>query len=179
MNKKIRHWWLLTIVGTLLIILGLYVFNNPVKNYIALSILFSIIMFISGTVEIIFALSNLKMIKSWGWLLSSGIFDLIIGIILITKENITIEILPFIFGIWLIFRGVSQISKGILLKEVSSRNWAWSVFGGILVSIFGFFVIYSPSLGASAIVIWTALSLIILGVFTILFSFIIKKIEKI
>ena len=116
--------------------------------------------------------------KGWGWLFSSGIFDLVIGFILITKEHISMAVLPFIFGIWLVFRGIAQINRGIILKEIGHTGWGWSAFGGALVIIFGFMVVNNPLLGAISIVVWTSLSLIVLGVFTIIFSFIIKKIEE-
>lgn len=174
-----KNWWLLTIVGVAITLLGFWVYNNPIENYIALSVVFSVVIFMSGIFEIIFAMSNSKLIKGWGWILTSGIFDLTIGIILLTKENLSMEILPFIFGIWLIFRGISQISRGILIKQAHLKNWGWPIFGGFLVVIFGFMVIYSPTFGAISIVIWTALALILLGIFTILFSFIIKKFENI
>lgn len=176
--KIIKNWWLLTSVGTLLTLLGIWVYKNPIENYMGLSILFSIIIFISGIFEIIFALTNSKIIKGWGWLLGSGIFDLVVGMILISREDITMAILPFIFGVWLLFRGIVQMSRGILLKEAHFANWGWSVFGGLIVVIFGFMVVYNPVLGSATIIVWTSLSLIILGVFTILFSFIIKKLQR-
>jgi uncharacterized membrane protein HdeD (DUF308 family) len=177
--KFAKNWWLLTIVGLAITLLGFWVYKNPIENYIALSILFSVVIFISGILEIIFAITNSKIIKGWGWMLTSGIFDLIIGIILVTKEDITMAILPIIFGIWLIFRGISQVSRGILIKQAHLKNWGWPIIGGFLVIAFGFMVIYSPQFGAASIIIWTALSLILLGLLTILFSVIIKKLNTI
>jgi len=176
--KIIKNWWLFSIAGVLLIFLGIWVYNNPIENYIGLSILFSVIMFVSGIIEITFAFSNSKMIKGWGWILSSGIFDLIIGFILITREDVTMVILPILFGIWLIFRGISQIGKGVLLKDSHYSKWGWSVFGGLLVAVFGIFVIYNPVFGSASIIIWTALALFILGIFTILFSLAVKKLHS-
>jgi len=175
--KIVKNWWLLTIVGMLITLLGVWVYNNPVENYMGLSILFSIIIFISGIFEITFALSNAKIIKGWGWLLSSGIFDLVIGIILISRQDISMAILPFIFGIWLLFRGIVQISRGILLREAHFTNWGWSVFGGLIITVFGFMVVYNPAFGSATIIVWTSLSLIVLGFFTMLFSFLIKKLQ--
>jgi len=175
--KITNNWWLMAIIGISMIALGIWVYSNPIENYIALSIMFSVIMFISGIMEITYALSNYKILKGWGWILSAGIFDLILGIILITNENLTMIVLPIFFGIWLIFRGVAQISRGFLLKDAGFQNWGWSVFGGILVVLFGFMVTYNPFFGAESLVIWTSLGLIILGIFTLIFSFIIKKIK--
>jgi uncharacterized membrane protein HdeD (DUF308 family) len=177
--KFTKNWWLLTIIGISITLLGFWVYTNPIENYIALSVLFSMVIFVSGIFEIIFAISNSKLIRGWGWMLTSGIFDLIIGIILLTKENITMSILPFIFGIWLVFRGISQVSRGILIKQAHFKNWGWSIVGGFFVVLFGFMVIYSPQFGVATIIIWTALSLIILGLLTILFSFLVKKFNNI
>ena len=173
--KLTNNWWLLAIIGILMIGLGFWVYSNPVENYIALSIMFSVIMLTSGIMEISFAISNSKILKGWGWILSAGIFDLILGTILITHEDLTMAVLPIFFGIWLIFRGITQLSRGLLLKDADFPNWGWSIFGGVLVISFGFMVTYNPIFGAESIVIWTALSLIILGIFTLLFSFILKK----
>ncbi len=175
--KITNNWWLLSILGITMTGLGFWVYSHPIENYIALSIMFSVIMFISGIMEISFALSNAKVIKGWGWIFSSGIFDLILGSILITHQNLTMVVLPIFFGIWLIFRGIAQISRGFLLKDANFPNWGWSIFGGILVIVFGFMVTYNPVFGAKSIVIWTALSLIILGIFTFIFSLILKKLK--
>ncbi len=175
--KIAKNWWLLTITGTLLTLLGFWVYSNPVENYVTLSVLFSVIILIVGIFEITFAITNSQTIKGWGWMLTSGFFDVLIGSILMTYENITMEILPFIFGIWLIFRGSSQFGRGILLKEAHLKNWGWPIFGGIFIVLFGLLVIFNPVFGALNIVIWTALSLILLGVFTVVFSFIIKKLN--
>lgn len=175
--KNAKKWWLLTTTGVLITLLGVWVYQKPVENYIALSVLFSVIIFTSGIFEILFAVSNRTFTKGWGWTFFVGIFDLIIGLILMSQEHITMAILPIIFGIWLIFRGITQISRGIFLKEANFPGWGWSVFGGVLVVIFGFMMINHPFFGAISIVIWTSLSLIVLGIFTIIFSFVIKRIE--
>jgi len=178
MKNKImitRNWWLLSVIGVAMIVFGIWVYSNPIENYIALSIMFSVIMFASGISEIFFAISNSKLIKGWGWIFSAGIFDLILGSILITHENLSMAILPLFFGIWLVFRGITQISRGFLLKDAGFKNWGWSVFGGFIVVSFGFMVAYNPFFGAESIVIWTALALITLGIFTLLFSLILKK----
>jgi uncharacterized membrane protein HdeD (DUF308 family) len=175
--KIIKNWWIFTIIGVLITISGVWVYKNPIENYIGLSVLFSVVLFFSGIFEITFALTNRSNIKGWGWMLSSGIFDLIIGFYLIMKENITMELLPFIFGIWLIFRGIQQFSRGFLLKDAHIPNWGWSMFGGIVVTIFGFMVMDNPVFGSESIIIWTSLALIFLGTFTIIFSFLLKKLE--
>ncbi len=177
-GKIVKNWWLLTIIGIGLIALGIWVYKNPIENYVALATLFSAIIFASGIMEVIFALSNTQRMKGWGWQLAGGIFDLIMGFILVSHPDLSMLVLPIIFGIWLIVRGMIQVSRGFLLRELKFTGWWWPVVGGILVVIFGFFVANNPLFGSMTIVAWTALSLIFLGIFTIAFSFIVKKVQN-
>ena len=176
-NRVINNWWLLSILGVGFIALGIWVYKNPLENYLALSVLFSTMIFVSGIFEIIFALTNIQSIKGWGWPLSAGIFDLIIGAVLLNNPDLSMMVLPIIFGIWLTFRGIVQISRGFLLKELGFYGWLWPVVGGIFIIIFGSLVLFNPAFGSITIVAWTALALIFLGVFTFSFSFIVRKLQ--
>ena len=52
-GKAIRHWWLLLISGILPLAAGIVVFCFPAESYITLSIMFGILMLISGIVELV------------------------------------------------------------------------------------------------------------------------------
>ena len=77
MDYAVKNWWLSLLVGLLYIIVAIYLMFAPLASYVALSILFSVSMFVSGLFEIAFALANKKGISSWGWYLAGGIIDLI------------------------------------------------------------------------------------------------------
>ncbi len=79
MDYAVKNWWLSLLVGLLYIIVAIYLMFAPLASYVALSILFSVSMFVSGLFEIAFALANKKGINSWGWYLAGGIIDLILG----------------------------------------------------------------------------------------------------
>lgn len=78
MEHAVKNWWLSLILGILYIIVALCLLFAPGSSYIALSVIFSISMLISGIIEIIFSISNRRGISSWGWYLASGIIDLIL-----------------------------------------------------------------------------------------------------
>ena len=52
-SRTVRHWWLYLITGILSIIAGIVVFCNPIESYLTLSIMFGILMLISGIVELV------------------------------------------------------------------------------------------------------------------------------
>ena len=76
MEHAVKNWWLSLILGILYIIVALCLLFAPGSSYIALSVIFSISMLISGIIEIIFSISNRRGISSWGWYLAGGIIDL-------------------------------------------------------------------------------------------------------
>ena len=51
----IRHWWLMLLVGILVIIAGILVFVFPAQSYFALGVLFGILMLLSGAAQLVIA----------------------------------------------------------------------------------------------------------------------------
>ena len=100
MDYAVKNWWLSLLVGLLYIIVAIYLMFAPLASYVALSILFSVSMFVSGLFEIAFALANKKGISSWGWYLAGGIIDLILGIFLMASPGLSMEVLPFVLAFW-------------------------------------------------------------------------------
>ena len=117
MDYAVKNWWLSLLVGLLYIIVAIYLMFAPLASYVALSILFSVSMFVSGLFEIAFALANKKGISSWGWYLAGGIIDLILGIFLMASPGLSMEVLPFVLAFWLMFRGFSATGYSMDLKR--------------------------------------------------------------
>ena len=152
MDYAVKNWWLSLLVGLLYIIVAIYLMFAPLASYVALSILFSVSMFVSGLFEIAFALANKKGISSWGWYLAGGIIDLILGIFLMASPGLSMEVLPFVLAFWLMF--------------------------GILAILCSIGVIWQPALGAFTLVYMIAYALLIIGIFRVMLSFELKSLHK-
>ena len=98
-EHSVKNWWMSLILGILYIGVAICLMFAPLSSYVALSIVFSISMLISGILEILFAISN-KHVSSWGWYLAGGIIDLIIGIYLVAYPMVSMEIIPFLIAVW-------------------------------------------------------------------------------
>ena len=57
-DKVIRHWWVVVLMGMLFILLGFWVLRTPAETFVILSIWFAITYIISGVGAIVFSLSN-------------------------------------------------------------------------------------------------------------------------
>jgi uncharacterized membrane protein HdeD (DUF308 family) len=178
LNTDVKNWWWFVVKGLLLIIAGVAVFSRPLEGYVGLSVLFSIVMLGAGLAQIFFATSNSNVLKGWGWTLASGILDVVIAIYLLAFPTVTMATLPIILGFWLLFRSFYLIGASFDLKSLGVTDWGWLLFGGILSSILGWFVLYNPGAGAISIIYVSGSAFIVAGVFYLYFSAKLKAMNK-
>lgn len=178
-KESIVHWWLILLSGILLIIIGLWVIASPLASYLSLSLIFSWSILLTGIFEIVFALFNRKTMDSWGWIIASGILDLVIGFYLLSYPAISLTVLPFILGFWLLYRGGSAIGSAFDMKSYGDKNWGWFLFLGIAIIFFGMMVLVNPVFGAANIVIWTGCAFVFAGIFRIYLSLKLRKLKNI
>lgn len=177
-SMEVRNWWWFIVKGLLLIIAGVAIFARPLEGYVGLSVLFSMVMLGAGFAQIFFASSNRNALKGWGWTLASGILDVVIGIYLLSFPLVTMATLPFILGFWLLFRSFYLIGVAFDLKDLGVADWGWLLFGGILSSILGFFVLYYPGAGAISIIYVSGSAFIVAGIFNVYLSVKLKAMKK-
>lgn len=177
-DSAVKYWWLSLLLGILFIIFSIYLMFAPLASYIALSILFSVSMFVSGLFEIAFAISNKNNISSWGWYLAGGIIDLILGIFLMANPGLSMSVLPFILAFWLMFRGFSATGYSMDLKRYGTRNWGWYMAFGILAILCSIGIIWQPGIGAFTLVYMVAYALLIIGIFRVMLAFELRSLHK-
>ena len=76
MEKK--HWWSPLILGILVLALGIVILIFPQASYLTMTLLFGIVIALSGIMYI--GLSFSKEVKGRGWLIVSGIVEIFLGI---------------------------------------------------------------------------------------------------
>lgn len=178
MGYESKNWWLSLVLGILFIGFSFLLMFTPLESYIALSIAFSIIMFVSGIFEIIFSISNRKTSSIWGWYLASGIIDLLIGFYLMLNPGISMIIIPFIVAFWLMFKGFSGIGYAINLQRYKIKNWGWTLALGILAILCSIAIIWQPIAGALSVVYMIAYAFLFVGIFRIMFSLQLRKLNR-
>lgn len=168
-----RHWWIPLILGIIVLALGIVVLIFPGASYLTLTLLFGVTIIASGIMYIGMAAS--KEVKGRGWLIATGIIEIILGIILTIMPGISAIALPICLGFWLMFKGSSLIGVGYASKQSEGSGWGWTIFSAIVLIICGFIILMQPLLyGMEAVIWWTAVSLVIVGCALMNYSFKIK-----
>jgi uncharacterized membrane protein HdeD (DUF308 family) len=177
-QSDIKNWWLFILKGLVFIGAGVYVFCSPLAGYIGLSVMFSIVIIISGVSQIYFASVNSSM-KGWGWSLISGILDMIIGIYLFSYPLITMVTLPIFLGFWLMFRSFYLMGIAFDLKSYGITSWTGLFIGSILLLIAALLVMYFPAAGAAGIIAVTGIALVVGGILNIMLALKFRDMKKI
>lgn len=177
-KHSIKNWWVSLLLGIVYIIVALCLLFSPLSSYMALSIIFSVAMFVSGILEITFALSNRKRVPSWGWYIVGGIIDLVLGLYLMIYPMVSMEVIPFIIAFWLMFRGFSSAGYSIDLKRYGTRDWGWYMALGIFSILCSMLILWQPAIGALYAVYMISFTFLLIGIFRIMISFELKNLHK-
>jgi uncharacterized membrane protein HdeD (DUF308 family) len=177
-STDVRNWWWFVIKGLLYIVAGIAIFSRPAEGYVSLSVLFSVVMLGSGLSQIFFAVANSNILVGWGWTLANGILDLAIGIYLIAYPGVTMAVLPYILGFWLMFAAFYLFGASFDLRNLGITGWGWLLFGGITVMISAFLVLRNPAAGVLSIITWSGIAFLVGGAFNLVLAFQLKSVKK-
>jgi uncharacterized membrane protein HdeD (DUF308 family) len=176
-RKSAGNWWVLLIIGILLIIAGFFILVYPISTYISLSVFFGVLVFITGLTQLFFALSNRKSMPRWGWALFLSIVNIIIGLILMVFPGISMAILPYFVGFWMLLRGVNLLSYTSSSSSEVQLDRGWLIFGGIVHIILAILILLFPIIGVFTIVAWTGWAFLAGGVFEMILAFRMKRMQ--
>ena len=132
------------IAGVLLVIAGIACLRNPGAALTSMTVILGVAMLFSGIVDIvIFATAHNDMAGS-GWFLLDGILTVLLSLFVLVNGWFTALTLPFIFGMWLIFSGITKFVNSFDLQRLGVRGWGWFTAIGVLLACAGFFSFLSP-----------------------------------
>ena len=168
-RHSIDNWQLSMLLGIIFFIVGIVVFFEPGGTYLALSVLFGIVVILSGAFELYLG-TKAPTGSGMGWYL--------LGILLLCTPSMLFTILPFVLGFWLLFRGFMAVGVASEMMGVGIKGAGWTMTLGILVIISAFLVLFNPIIGVGVVVFWVGLSLLLAGVDLIAHAVTLRQLKK-
>lgn len=157
-------------MGIIILALGIVVMLFPGVSYVTMSVIFGVVIILSGVFNIVMAASKKR--KGWGWFAAAGVVEIILGIFLTAFPALSAITIPFFLGFWLIFKGFTLIGIGAQMSSVKGSGWFWSIITAIMLIICGVMVLAQPLLfGVEAVLLWVEISLVIGGLTLMNFAF--------
>lgn len=175
-KKMIRFWWATSVVGVLMIILGLVMMVFPTISYLVLSSIVGVVIFVSGISNLALAANSHNIMVGKVWVFANGIVEVLLGFILMFSVAVSELILPVLLGLWMLFKALNIIGVSDDMSILEMPGASWTMLMGILTLLCAFIVISQPLIfGATAVVLWSSIALIILGATLFLYSLQLKK----
>lgn len=130
-----KNWWLLGIKGFLTLFFGVVALTLKDINQIKIVKYFCIVILTSGVLLTIGSFFNRRTKAYWRWWFFEGIFDTIIGLLIVYMLNFRrIEAMANyteIIGIWALIFGIILIFTAFRFKKIS-HSWGAMLLSGIL-----------------------------------------------
>jgi len=113
-------WWSL-LSGVLGVIAGLVLLVYPLTGALSLTLVVTAFFIVEGVASIMYALEHRKQLSGrWGWMLASGIVDLILAaIILAGFPGTALWAIGLLVGINMLFGGASLIGLGLAARSAA------------------------------------------------------------
>ncbi len=165
LNKRLHTMRIVGIViSIVMIICGILCLVFPTKTLSTIVIIGAIMLMVSGVYQIIDYVS-LPSILRWAGNMSSGVINVIIGLILlISPKQVTIHVLVYIFGFILLFYGINKLTFAHQLSYFNMQGYSWPIITSIITIIVALIFLISPMVVSIVLSYMLAIYLIAEGV---------------
>jgi uncharacterized membrane protein HdeD (DUF308 family) len=171
-------WKSALVSGLLSIVVGAVILAWPGISILAAAVAFGIYLLITGAAQVVFAFSLHVSAGSRILLFISGAASLILAVLAFRHfgQGYAVLLLAIWIGIGFIFRGVATTVSAISDPVLPGRGW--SIFIGVISLLAGIVVLASPFDSIVTLAIVVGVWFVVIGVFEIVSSFVIRKASK-
>lgn len=178
-TRAIEHWWLLMLAGIFSIGVGVAVFVFPLESYLTMSIILGVLMIVVGTSHLLVASTSDNYLMKRGYMITGGVIDIVLGIVLCVYPEVSIMGLPIVLGLWLLYHSFITIAFGGDMETFNIHGGTTVIAIGILILLLAISVLINPfTTGVATIIIIAGTGLVMLGIVLCIISVILKDIDK-
>ncbi len=140
--KKYTSYSILT--SLILIILSIFLISNPNQFLNIVMTIFSIILILSGIIQVIGYFRSPAELKAFSIKLILGIIIIVLGIFLLLNSSMVNTIITAIIGGWMVIQSIIKIQIAFNLREYANSNWKAICILSIITLLLGILIIINP-----------------------------------
>ena len=170
-----KLWWVIIVIGVLLVIGGFAYWLWPVAGYAVASQIFGWLVILAGIVVLCVA-AGPNHARWWGWWLAGGVIDLFVGFMLVRSVLLAEAVFPYFLAFLFIFWGIEAFVNAGYGRR---KYWWLSVINGVLLLIIGFFFLEAGYVSDMFMVSFlTSIAFIYWGFTVAIAGYAMKPVEK-
>jgi len=169
-----KNWWILTIRGVLVLILGLIALFMPGLAVISILLYLGIVALIGGIVILFEGFGAEKGEK--GIKILEGIIYILFGLLFLVKPGYIVSFTLYFIAFWALFAGLFQIYSAIKLRKVIQKEWLM-ILNGILSIVVAILIFVNLEAALGGIIILIGVYAVISGLMMIMTSFKVKSLK--
>ena len=174
-----KYWWVPMLTGIFAIIIGIWCLCSPTASLPVLAYVFTALITVAGIANICLAVTARKALPTWGWPLAMGILEIICGIWMFTlPQGVLTVTFIYVIGIYLIFAIINSIAESCMLDSYNSGMLSWLLGFLLIALVLTIIFLAGPIAGGVAVWLYIGLSFISFGIFRLMLSLKIRKINK-
>ncbi len=178
-GRAVQHWWLMTVAGVLAIAAGIAVFAFPLESYVTLSILFGVLMLMTGTAKLIAASTSANFFMMRGYVIVGGVVDLLLGLFLCVYPGVTLVLLPIMMGLWMMYNSFMMIALAGDFDTFGIPGAGWIIGGSVVLLIMSILVLANPfGAGIATVIVLAGVGLVVFGILLCALSFKFKEVHR-
>lgn len=135
-----KYWWVVLILGILLVVGGFAYWFWPAAGYAVASMIFGWLLILGGVVQLCVS-AGINRPRGWGWWLAGGIIDIFVGFLLVRSIVLSEIVFPYFLAFVFMFWGVATLVAAVSQRE--RKYWWLYLINGILLLIIGFLFVES------------------------------------
>jgi len=164
-----RNWWAIALRGVFGILFGLVALAVPTAVMLSLALLFAAYLLADGVLAIVASVRAAQSHERWGLLLTEGIVDLAMGILVLMFPAGAVLGFVLATAAWALVTGGLMLSAAFRLHAAHGR-W-WLALGGVVSLLWGVVLILAPLVGALVLTWWLGFYAIAFGVVLLVLAF--------
>lgn len=176
--KPTRFWWIPFVTGLVFIGFGVWCLCNPVSSLMIMAYIFAGALGAVGIFNLVFGFANVRNNHGWGWAVACGIIEILCAVWLFFLPAPTLtQAFIFCAGLYIIFVSINAISESFVIYSFSSFWSVWLFLLLLVAIVTACMFLAGPIMGAMAVWLYIGISFITYGVFRVLFSLKMKRIN--
>jgi uncharacterized membrane protein HdeD (DUF308 family) len=167
-NFQKNSWWIEGLKGIIVLILGIICLSNPDTALTAITVYLGILALLGGLIVLFISLRNKG--KYWQFWIGEGIFNLVIGLLMVSFPRATIGVIIVLISLWIVAMSIIQMVTYNAMKNAGYRS-PMLIFSAILSLLVGLLLLFNPFEGARIVAIILGIYAVIYGASSLFLSF--------